>query len=459
MQQYDKINGYLKKVCDQIRWKKAHGFVTKELEDHIIDQKDTFLAEGMSEDESIEKAIEEMGDPIAVGTELDRTHKPKPEWSIIFLTCMLVIVGTLIRIFMASDTFSSNTFHDLMLTILGIGVMIFTYFLDYTTIGKYPRLIYFGLILISIASMDILPSVFNGISRLRGQYFYPKFLMLLFPTAFAGIVYSMRNRGYEGIILSGIYYIFPAIICYFIPSSANLVMYTITCLIILTYAILKGWFNVKKLDAILLLYIPTVILSGVMLIYAAQYERFQAAINPYIDPLGDGWMAVKTREIITNANFIGASDYIISTYGTDTKNILPIKNTEFLLTYLIDKWGWISFIGIMLILAIFVIRCFKAIMKQNNILGGIVSMSIMINFIMQIISYVVFNLGFQMFAPLALPLISFGRTSGIINMFLIGIMLSVFRNSSLYSSRELANNHSKKKFSYVDGKIIIDLNK
>ena len=459
MQQYDKINGYLKKVCDQIRWKKAHGFVTKELEDHIIDQKDTFLAEGMSEDESIEKAIEEMGDPIAVGTELDRTHKPKPEWSIIFLTCMLVIVGTLIRIFMASDTFSSNTFHDLMLTILGIGVIIFTYFLDYTTIGKYPRLIYFGLILISIASMDILPSVFNGISRLHGQYFYPKFLMLLFPTAFAGIVYSMRNRGYEGIILSGIYYIFPAIICYLIPSSANLVMYTITCLIILTYAILKGWFNVKKLTAMLLVYIPTVILSGVMLIYAAQYERFQAAINPYIDPLGDGWMAVNTRKIIANANFMGASDYITNIYGVHTEDVLPVINTELLLTYLVDRLGWISFIGIMLVLTIFIIRCFQAILKQNNILGGIVSMSIMVNFIMQIISYVIYNLGFQMFEPLALPLISFGRTSYIINMFLIGIMLSVFRNSSLYSSRELANNHSKKIFSYVDGKIIIDLNK
>lgn len=446
-------------VCDQIRWKKAHGFVTKELEDHIIDQKDTFLAEGMSEDKAIENAIEEMGDPVMVGMELDRTHKPRPEWSIIILTGALVMVGILIRIFMASDTSISNTFHDLVLTVLGIGVMIFAYFLDYTSIGKYPRLIYFGLILISIAGMDILPGIFNGISRLHGQYFYPKFLMLLFPTAFAGIVYSMRNRGYEGIILSGIYYIFPAIICYFIPSSASLVMYTVTCLIILTYAILKGWFNVKKLNTMLLVYIPTVIVSGIMLIYAAQYERFQAAINPYIDPLGDGWMAVKTREIIANANFMGASDYIISTYGTDTKNILPIKNTEFLLTYLIDRFGWISFIGIMLILAIFVIRCFKVIFKQNNILGGIISTSVMVNFIMQIISYVIFNLGFQMFAPLTLPLISFGKTSYIINMFLIGIMLSVFRNSSLYSSKELANNHSKKKFSYVDGKIIIDLNK
>lgn len=459
MKQFDKIDEYLNNVCDQIRWKKAHGFVTRELEDHIIDQKDTFLSEGMSEDKAVEKAIEEMGDPVTVGMELDRTHKPRPEWSIIILTGALVMVGTLIRIFMASDTFSGNTLYDLVLTILGIGVMIFAYFLDYTSIGKYPRLIYFGLILTSIASMDILPGVFNGISRLHGQYFYPKFLMLLFPTAFAGIVYSMRNRGYEGIILSGIYYIFPAIICYFIPSSANLVMYTVTCLIILTYAILKGWFNIKKLNSMLLVYIPTVIVSVAMLIYAAQYERFQAAVNPYIDPLGDGWMAVKTREIITNANFMGASDYIISTYGTDTKNILPIKNTEFLLTYLIDKFGWISFIGIMLILVIFIVRCFKAITKQNNILGGIISTSIMVNFIMQIISYVVFNLGFQMFAPLTLPLISFGKTSYIINMFLIGIMLSVFRNSSLYSSRELANNHSKKKFSYVDGKIIIDLNR
>ena len=86
MEQSNKLEGYLKTVCQQIRWKKAHGVISEELENHIIDQKNAFVSEGFTEENAMDKAIEEMGDPIVVGSELDRTHKPKPEWCIISLT-------------------------------------------------------------------------------------------------------------------------------------------------------------------------------------------------------------------------------------------------------------------------------------------------------------------------------------------------------------------------------------
>lgn len=457
LEQTNKISEYLKTVCEQIRWKKAHGIITKELENHIIDQKHAFISQGIDEEKAIDIAIQEMGDPILVGSELDRTHKPKPQWSLIFLTGVLLILGVIIREFIAYDSGVVVRIRgNIVITAFGIGAMALAYFLDYTIIGRYPRFIYFSLIIITIASMNIIPGVVNIGPKLMGQYFYPKFLMLLFPTAFAGIIYGMRNKGYQGIIFSGIYYIIPALIWLNVPSLSILAMYSITCLIILTYAILKGWFNVNKLKAMLLVYIPTLTTPFVALKFMEQYQiaRLKYALNPSLDPFGAGFVANVTRRIIKNAKLIGHNSY-----GIDTDNLLPNTNTDFLMTYLIDRLGWISFIFLMMVLLIFIIRALKLVHNQKNVLGSLVSVSVITTFIMQVIIYVLNNLGFPLIAPISLPLISYGRTATIINMFLIGIMLSVFRHSTLYSSKESTRNLTKKTFNFVDGKIIIDLNR
>ena len=79
------IKSYLDIVCEQIRYEKAHIIIKKELEEHITDQTDAFIAKGMEQETAIKKAIKEMGDPILVGTELDRVYRPKLKWEFIVL--------------------------------------------------------------------------------------------------------------------------------------------------------------------------------------------------------------------------------------------------------------------------------------------------------------------------------------------------------------------------------------
>lgn len=192
MQQSTKISEYLKTVCEQIRWKKAHSVVSEEIHDHIIDQKHALEAEGIEEDTAIVKAIEEMGDPVLVGSELDRIHRPKIEWSIIVLTGMALLLGVAIRMFVFNDFAAPLILKSIIITLLGTGFMITAYFLDFTVVGKHSKAIFLGLVIVTIAVMLVSPIV-------NGRYLYVPFILLLFPTAFAGIVYSMRGRGYMGI--------------------------------------------------------------------------------------------------------------------------------------------------------------------------------------------------------------------------------------------------------------------
>ena len=61
-------NEYLEIVMEQIRCKRAVPYLKGELEDHIQDQKDAFIADGMIPEEAEMMAVREMGDGWTVKT-------------------------------------------------------------------------------------------------------------------------------------------------------------------------------------------------------------------------------------------------------------------------------------------------------------------------------------------------------------------------------------------------------
>jgi cell division protein FtsW (lipid II flippase) len=117
--------------------------------------------------------------------------------------------------------------------------------------------------------------------------------------------------------------------------------------------------------------------------------------------------------------------------------------------------GWIAFLGIIIALLFFIVKGFSLCFKQKSSLGLFVSLSIMITFTIQMLIYVVFNLGFQLISPLSLPLISYGNTATVINLGLIGLMLSVFRTGDMVKG-EGGPCKNNKLFSWNNGKLTID---
>lgn len=71
---------YLKSLTEQIRTKRARTMVAEEVEAHIEDQKQDFMAHGLGE-EAESMAVIEMGDPVEAGVKLDRVHRPKMDWT------------------------------------------------------------------------------------------------------------------------------------------------------------------------------------------------------------------------------------------------------------------------------------------------------------------------------------------------------------------------------------------
>jgi len=447
----------LETVRQQIRWKRAQTYVLEEIENHLADQKDAFQRDGFDEETATIKAIAEMGDPVVVGEQLDRTHRPKPDWPLLTMTAMLIILGLSLQFIMGTDINNGMEMFYRQATWAGLAVIVFlvAYFLDFTIVGKYSLIIYLLLIAITLGDYWFFGDMIIGYNTAV----YP---LLLFPTIFAGLVCRMRNEGYWGLALCGASVIVLVFLILLIHNSTVLFLIGTSCIIILTVAIAKGWFNVRKLYALLMLYLSSAVIFSTMFFMMINQDyvriRLQLALNPSLSPMGVGYMPTLIRKLLLHSQLFGEG-LPVSDYGQyPIAKILPEINTDFLLTYLTYKFGWILFIGILLVFVAFIVRSVIISKRQKSVLSQLISLAIILTFAIQFLTFIASNLGFLLFGPVSLPLISYGGRALLINMCLIGFLLSIFRTGGLVSDNiGIAGIKSSRLIQYEDGKIIINL--
>lgn len=99
----DRISAFVEAVGAEIRWKKARPLLTEEIRTHLLDQRDACMAQGMAEDEAQAEAVRQMGDPVALGADLDRVHRPRPQWGLLALALVLAAAGAFLRFSLTAD--------------------------------------------------------------------------------------------------------------------------------------------------------------------------------------------------------------------------------------------------------------------------------------------------------------------------------------------------------------------
>lgn len=457
MQQPNKIADYLEAVRQQIRWKRAQSSVLEEISNHIIDQKNAFICDGLDEEAATEKAIIEMGDPIIVGEQLDRAHRPRPDWPLLVMTATMLILGLVILFFVGPGIPLGEWMFQNQIIWAGIATLMMfgTYFLDFTIIGKYPSVVFFALGAITLVS-----SVFARTS-INTSVIYP---LLLFPAVFAGVVYRMRNQGHRGLILCGMAFIIPLYLSMIMGNITLHFLLWTCCFIILTAAVNKGWFKVRKLYAALILAIQTAIVVCTpffMSLMGKKYiwDKMQVMIiNPSSAPQGFGDVSAVIQRLLSHSQFIGHG-LPVGEYGDNAAIALgTAANTDFLLTHLIYRFGWIALIGVIVIFTAFIVRAIILCRRQKSVLGFLVSISIISTLSAQCIVYFCSNLGFYHLDPLSLPLFSYGGRALVTNMCLIGFLLSVFRTGNVVRDKAWGSVAKSSRFiQYDNGRVIIDL--
>ena len=455
----EKIMEYLTVASEQIRWRRVRPVLMSELRTHLLEQRDACAEEGMDEAAAEAEALRQMGDPITVGQALDRVHRPAPQWGLLLLTGLLVLTGGVLRILFAAepDAYARTA----VFLVLGLACLLGGYVLDYTVLGRYAKVLYWGTVILGAAALRY-PPVYGARYAYYGVNQYAQYVVMLFPVVYALMVYSLHGKGWRGLFLAMAY----AVPLLLIAAEAPSVIGFLICLIafvLLLNAIRKGWFRVPRGRATGLL-MGLAAAGALLMVWPARggiYRRVMLALHPKLDADGAGYVGSVILEILSGAKLWGEGP-LGGVYGAVEGrtywNTMPGAQTDFLLTTLIHFAGWIPFLllcgGLLGLVGWAAVKCHR----QGNALGRMVAMAIVLTLGGQIVISILMNLGFLLLSA-SCPFIV-GDVLTMLNMALMGLLLSVFRQERIPAAGSRAAplpSEKRKLVSWQDGDLVIAL--
>lgn len=430
------IQAYIEAVEEQIRWRRARGVVSLELRRHLEDQRDAFAAEGREDAEHL--AVEEMGDPVTLGTELDRLHRPRPQWGLLGLTIALACVGALLRVWLTRNEGldAVSPVRAALALVLGTAALLGAYFLDFTSLARHARGIYAGALAAGVLSWWLLPTV-------NQAAYYTRYVILLYPVVYALWLYSCRGSGWRDFILAVAGGIPLAVICLLAPFTFGLLVLLVCGLVSLLCAVRMGWFGPRrwKFAGTALALAAGVPALFFWLGYGEGFAvRLRLALHPELDPLGGGYWGWMTKMCLRDAPFIrrdGHDSFGIASRGRVYGGLFRGEqgyvefstDQEFLPLKLLMGWGWLAYLLLMAAVTALLVWLLVRCLRQRQQLGRLTALAVVLSLGLETLFSATLNLGYVIFSA-HLPLVV-GNLHTVIDMALIGLALSVFRGGGV----------------------------
>jgi cell division protein FtsW len=163
-----------------------------------------------------------------------------------------------------------------------------------------------------------------------------------------------------------------------------------------------------------------------MLILMSPYRmrRFVSFLDPFSDPFDTGFQLTQSLIAIGSGGLVGVG------FGNSVQKLfyLPEAHTDFLFAVLCEELGLIGAVGLILVYAFIVWRCFSLLRlaeRQGNRFAGFIALGIGIWIGLQSFINMGVNLGILPTKGITLPLMSYGGSSAIVFAVAFGLLLRV----------------------------------
>lgn len=413
----EKIRAYLELAAAQIRWKRARVALMEELETHLLEQKAACMADGMEEAEATGEALRQMGDPVAVGKGLDCVHRPAPSWTMMALAILLAAAGCAMRLFFQDEGRSAGI---LLTAAVGLAVLLGVQVLDVARLGRHGVLAYVGIVALGVTALWLSPQ--HG-----GASYYGRAVVSLYPVAYALLVFALGGRGWGGLLLTVAGMLPLMVLAAAAPSILGMLMVVGAACLVLPHAVWRGWFRVGKRAATLFLIGLAAAFAALLLLQFHQgiANRIAVALNPMLEPEGRGYQSVLVRQLLSGAKLWGPG----ALPAALERAPLPGGDTDYLPALLIHRFGWIPFLLLCLcLLGLLAVGLLRG-RRQPGMLGRMLSAAILLPMAMQTAACMLSNLGVVLLGA-GCPFVA-GNLQMLLDLFLTGILLAVFRQERL----------------------------
>lgn len=161
-----------------------------------------------------------------------------------------------------------------------------------------------------------------------------------------------------------------------------------------------------------------------------QQNRIQSFINPMADPLGAGYNAIQAKVAIGSGGLLGKGFL----EGNQTQlQFIPEQWTDFIYCVIGEEFG---FIGSVLTLAIFLylfMRILKIASTAKDEFLSLTVMGIFSVFFIHLLINIGMVIGIMPVIGIPLPFVSYGGSSLLANMIMLGIVANIYRTRKEYT--------------------------
>ncbi|MFH1823931.1 MAG: rod shape-determining protein RodA [Candidatus Firestonebacteria bacterium] len=157
-----------------------------------------------------------------------------------------------------------------------------------------------------------------------------------------------------------------------------------------------------------------------------QRKRLMNFINPELDPLGSGYSIIQSKIAIGSGGLFGKG----LLKGTQSQlNFLPEHHTDFIFSVIGEELGLIGILLILFLYFLFTMEGLKISIFAKDKTGKVLATGIVFMFVIQIFVNIGMTLGLLPVVGVPLPFLSYGGSSLLFSMILIGILLNIHYSS------------------------------
>lgn len=350
-------------------------------------------------------------------------------WPLFFATLGLVLIGTLFIYSAAQHDGGNYLSKHLMWIGVAFAVFMGAYFLGYRTFLSLSYIFYVAVIFLLLL-VEVLGNKYFGAQRWLqlGPFViqpseFAKLVVVLVLANFLGSDYSFEKSSRTVFSALGLV-LLPFLLVVKQPDLG-------TSLIFIPVVAVLLFFWGLRLRVFIFSAIAGLVAMPVFwhFLKAYQKNRILVFLDPYKDPLGSGYTALQSRIAIGSGGFLGKG-YL---HGTQTQlNFVPEHHTDFIFCVIGEEWGYMGVLIVLSLYAVLFYSAFQILLHTTDIKARLLVVGICAVIFSQVFINVGMTFGLMPITGLTLPLISYGGSSLLTTMASLGIILSIYRQRSIF---------------------------
>lgn len=153
-----------------------------------------------------------------------------------------------------------------------------------------------------------------------------------------------------------------------------------------------------------------------------QLGRLTIFLNPWVDPLGDGYHVIQSQIAIGQGGLLGRGLF----QGSQTHgDFLPIQDTDFIFSVVGEELGFVGAVTLLFLFFILIYRCIYIAVNVRDNFGYLLTTGIISMIAFHVLVNVGMTTGIMPITGIPLPMFSYGGSNMITNLAALGLLLNI----------------------------------